>query len=76
MVTINDEMPQPNVTVVAQLHHFLLAVAPEPSVFEADTFVPCSLPHTTGAAYKIQHFSYRIHHFQYRIHHVFTCPLS
>lgn len=25
MVTLNDEMPQTNATVVAQLHHFLLA---------------------------------------------------
>ena len=33
--------------VVAQLHHFLLAVAPEPSVFEAEAFTPCELPHTT-----------------------------
>ena len=34
MVTLNDEMESPNATVVAQLHHFLLAVAPTPSTFE------------------------------------------
>jgi hypothetical protein len=52
MVTLNDEMGgATNQTVVAQFHHFALAILPRPTDFEAVPFIPVDLPGHTVAGH-------------------------
>ena len=47
--TGRNSMENDSAQVIAQLHHFLLAVAPNPSEFECEEFVPQEFPHHVRA---------------------------